>query len=790
MQFHVVDIFSTEELINNTDTKKELQDFVDISKIALLFSTTSNVISNILFTWALFCIYFKHCTIVCSSANIACFKSLKSLQEHLWKLKVYFCGIREEKDDKTKPLDPFNDVYEDEDVDPFSIVVVYKHKKEEIIITGLPGGGPPPGGPPPGGPPPGGPPPGGPPPGGPPPGGPPPGGPPPGGPPPGGPPPGGPPPGGPPPGGPPPGGPPPGGPSPGGPPPGGPPPEGPPPGGPPPGGPSPGGPPPGGPPPGGPPPGGPPPGGPPPGGPPPGGPPPGCPSPGGPPPGGPLPGGSPPGGPPPGGPPPGGPPPGGPPPGDLPLPRHDFFSKQDERTSTPLQGERLCRCVSCFLFSFFCLLVVTYAVFFHYLYEYRVDSSDDPFAKKWEAIALASYSFSLLRTLVSCFIFSKLMYAIQKRCEELELFVLRVNENYLNVCQSGSDVFKYANYCWLEELKEALEQIKEAFEKIEKELPELKIDENVDEYKQISGTNETYKRTKNARIKVRNVEEDIKKWKGVPKTGKIMKHIEDYDEINEVMKKIKDEIRKNPDSITGDKTKQSIIVINANSVQGAAYIAKEVTNEILHAPGDSTSRSTISRSRSTPTFRSTTFVPDGPQEKKEIALKYLKERDKHFVKISVSTLGWFQLWFLFHWVLYMLSTFMILSLLIDAIALHVKAKISHIDPGVLFDPAEIGFLFMYSLAQCFFLLYPCLRAASVTRTRARVIRHLNEQAHTFTNIPADVMNEFIDSMRKRKFSFRLRILCAQIPFNLNIAYFSIAFGFVGVVVTLITSVKT
>ena len=664
-QFHVVNIFSTEELINNTDTKKELQDFVDISKIALLFSTTSNLFSNILFTWALFCIYFKHCTIVCRAANIACFNFLKSLQERLWKLKIYFCGIREEEDDKTKPLDPFNDVYDDEDVDPFSIVVVYKHKEEEITTD--------------------------------------------------------------------------------------------------------------------------------------------------------------------------------------PTKQKEFFSKQDERTSTPLQGERLCRCVSCFLFSFFCLLVVTYAVFFHYLYEYRVDSSDDPFAKKLEAIALAFYSFSLLRTLVSCFIFSKLMYAIQKRCEELELFVLRVNKNYLNVCQNDSDVFKYANYCWLKELKDALEQIKEAFDKMEKVIPQIKIDDNDQEGEHAENdANEIYKRGKNARINVCNAKTKIEGWKGAPEINDLKKHIKDYDIINEVMKEIKDEMKKDSNQITWDKTKQSIIFINANSAQGAAYIAKEVTNEILHGNAGTTRIAVPITESAVPIAESAvpitesavpitesavpiaesavpitesavpitesavpiaeSAVPitggpghmtgnegpitDGSKERKEIALKYLKERDKHFVKTSVSTLGWFQLWFLFHWVLYMLSTFMILTLLIDAIALHVKARITHIDPGVLFDPAEIGFLFMYSLAQCFFLLYPCLRAASVTRTRARVIRHLNEQAHTFTNIPAGVMSEFIDSMRKRKFSFRLRILCAQIPFNLNIAYFSIAFGFVGVVVTLITSVKT
>ena len=139
-------------------------------------------------------------------------------------------------------------------------------------------------------------------------------------------------------------------------------------------------------------------------------------------------------------------------------------------------------------------------------------------------------------------------------------------------------------------------------------------------------------------------------------------------------------------------------------------------------------------------------------------------------------------------VLHIVSTFMIISLLIDAIALYVKSKISHIEHGVGFHPGEIGFLFIYSVLECFFLLHPCLRAASVTRTRQRLIRNISDKASKEYKAIGDILPEFIESMKRRKFSFRLRILCARIPFNLNIAYLSIAFGFVSVIVTLITTV--
>ena len=308
-----------------------------------------------------------------------------------------------------------------------------------------------------------------------------------------------------------------------------------------------------------------------------------------------------------------------------------FFSKEDERTNTPLQGERLCHYITWFIIGFI-LLAITATVFF-YLYCKQNTCGTLKDRYNLELFALVSYAYSLFHVLVSCFIFSKLMYGIQ-RCEELELFVYHINEVYVN-----KELSK-ANY--------------------------------------------------------------VRIYLG--KTG----------------------------------------------------LTNVAQHEII-AEDD--------------------------------AKRYLKGRDRHFVDTAVSTLSWLQLWFLVHWILHIISTFMVMSLLIDAIALHVKSRISHIEHGVGFHPGEIGFLFIYSILECFFLLHPCLRAASVTRTRQRVIRNISDRASKeYKDIPEKVMQEFIESMKRRKFSFRLRILCARIPFNLNIAYISIAFAFVGVIVALITTV--
>ena len=305
----------------------------------------------------------------------------------------------------------------------------------------------------------------------------------------------------------------------------------------------------------------------------------------------------------------------------------NFFEKRDKRTSTPLQGARSWHFIIWFFIGL-SLIIIT-AVVLLSLPEH--DKSNNAYG--YEISALVLYFVSLCRVLVSCFIFSKLMYGIQRRCEELELFVYHINEVY---------------------------------------------------------------------------------------------------------KPTSDDV---PNEVT------TYIENNCKALKATELNTKE----------------------------------------KKI-LAYLIQRDKDFVETAKVTLRWIQLWFLLHWLLHIISTFMVMTLFIDAITLLVKANI-HVQIGIKFHPAEIGFLFMYSLVQCFFLLHPCFRAASVTRTRQRVIRKISDK-YKFSNLPDDIIPQFIESMKRQKFSFRLRILCASIPFNLNIAYLSIAFAFVGIVVSLITSVRS
>ena len=171
----------------------------------------------------------------------------------------------------------------------------------------------------------------------------------------------------------------------------------------------------------------------------------------------------------------------------------------------------------------------------------------------------------------------------------------------------------------------------------------------------------------------------------------------------------------------------------------------------------------------------------------EIHLSYLKEVDKRFVRVSVSTLEWFQLWFFLHWLFHMFSALLSISLFLNAFVLHIKAKLPHLDPGVDFEATEIMFLFTFSAFHSFLVLYPCFQAAAVTHTREALIRSVSKKIDEYRKINNEVKKAYITYMSDQKFGFRISIFCRSIPFNLNIAYISIGLALLGVVISLLSS---
>ena len=173
------------------------------------------------------------------------------------------------------------------------------------------------------------------------------------------------------------------------------------------------------------------------------------------------------------------------------------------------------------------------------------------------------------------------------------------------------------------------------------------------------------------------------------------------------------------------------------------------------------------------------LLTDNPPQDGPNTIGYLTKKDEDFVNNAVDKLGLFQLWFLIHWIFYIISSFLSLALLLEAIVLHVKAVLPHVEDGVRFAPVDI---YVFCGTYIFAVI-------SVTRTRERLIRKIFNSHYDCTPEapPENVKKEYVDFMKRQKFGFRLRILCASIPFNLNVAYISFVVGLVGVVISLIFS---
>ena len=169
-------------------------------------------------------------------------------------------------------------------------------------------------------------------------------------------------------------------------------------------------------------------------------------------------------------------------------------------------------------------------------------------------------------------------------------------------------------------------------------------------------------------------------------------------------------------------------------------------------------------------------------------LTTLMKADDTFITCATKILCIFQLWFFVHWVFYIITSFLVIALSIEAILLLIRATQHHIQPGVHFSSFEISLLVLVSISKVLMFFYPCFQAASITRARKRYIRHLIKKYKD--DDQRRVVEPFVKYLKSREFGFRLCICCTYIPFSLNIAYISVIIGVFGIVLSVLTSIAT
>lgn len=164
----------------------------------------------------------------------------------------------------------------------------------------------------------------------------------------------------------------------------------------------------------------------------------------------------------------------------------------------------------------------------------------------------------------------------------------------------------------------------------------------------------------------------------------------------------------------------------------------------------------------------------------------LKKMDKRYTLLLRNSLGPYSVWFTIHWILYTVSSFMAIAYVADQIIMELYGP----------EPADkkchgehdsecrlkLVYSIFFALEHCILFLYPCFRAASVTRARAKMIKYVSN-AH-WPNITDQEKNVFITYLKDQNASFKISILCAELTFGFNMAYLSIFVGVLGVVMKL------
>ena len=184
-------------------------------------------------------------------------------------------------------------------------------------------------------------------------------------------------------------------------------------------------------------------------------------------------------------------------------------------------------------------------------------------------------------------------------------------------------------------------------------------------------------------------------------------------------------------------------------------------------------------------------ILENEEEDEDTKLKKLIEGDNgnngdnQFIECATKTLRIFQFWFSVHWVFYIITSFLTIALSIEAILLLIRATQHHIQNGVHFSNYEIVLLVFLSVSNVLMFVYPCLRAASITRARKKFIQDIIKEYGTTDK---EVVGPYVKHLKSRKFGFHLNVICTSIPFSLNIAYVSICVGAFGIVLSILTSI--
>lgn len=154
----------------------------------------------------------------------------------------------------------------------------------------------------------------------------------------------------------------------------------------------------------------------------------------------------------------------------------------------------------------------------------------------------------------------------------------------------------------------------------------------------------------------------------------------------------------------------------------------------------------------------------------EDIIRALERKDTEYVQLCNDSMRPYRFWFSVHWFLYALTAFMSIVYFVETV----------IRPNCNEDVdcyLSITYVFIFALEHNILFLYPCFRAASIMEARNTLIHKVSLQEW-----PTRVKSSFLQFMKEQKCAFILSLICIRIEFGFNIAYISIFFGFLGIII--------
>ena len=154
---------------------------------------------------------------------------------------------------------------------------------------------------------------------------------------------------------------------------------------------------------------------------------------------------------------------------------------------------------------------------------------------------------------------------------------------------------------------------------------------------------------------------------------------------------------------------------------------------------------------------------------------WLKKIDQDFSTTVKPTLRLFGYWFVFHWIMYALTTILLSAVIVEIIIDIVGYDIQSVDKLIPDTDAEIKasyilYVVFFTLVHAYLFLYPCFRAAAIANARAKLINTISEKQ--WEHVSPSLQSNFVQYLTSQNFAFQVPFLFGNISFGFNWVYVS------------------